>query len=59
MGTSACSLAATAAGTTLTRDELGSRLKGLMVLRPSESTPDARVDDYIKPYEKTGSGSWR
>ena len=38
--------------TTLTRDELGSRLKGLMVLRPLESTPDARVDDYIKPYEK-------
>lgn len=23
-----------------------------MVLRPLESTPDARVDDYIKPYEK-------
>ncbi|BCT18954.1 TPA: type I secretion system permease/ATPase [Enterobacter asburiae] len=38
--------------TTLTRDELGARLKGLMVLRPLESTPDARVDDYIKPYEK-------
>ncbi|NQF21957.1 type I secretion system permease/ATPase, partial [Enterobacter hormaechei] len=38
--------------TTLTRDELGTRLKGLMVLRPLESTPDARVDDYIKPYEK-------
>lgn len=38
--------------TTLTREEIGSRLKGLMVLRPLESTPDARVDDYIKPYEK-------
>lgn len=38
--------------TTLTREALGSRLKGLMVLRPLESTPDARVDDYIKPYEK-------
>ena len=35
--------------TVLTREELGSRLKGLMVLRPLESTPDARVDDYIKP----------
>ena len=45
--------------TTLTRDALGSRLKTLLVLRPLESTPDARVDDYIKPYEKTGSGSWR
>ncbi|MCK7258195.1 type I secretion system permease/ATPase [Enterobacter asburiae] len=38
--------------TTLTREEIGSRLKGLMVLRPLESTPDTRVDDYIKPYEK-------
>lgn len=38
--------------TRLTREELGTRLTGLTVLRPLESTPDARVDDYIKPYEK-------
>lgn len=38
--------------TVLTREELGTRLKMLVVLRPLESTPDARVDDYIKPYEK-------
>ncbi|VFS41082.1 type I secretion membrane protein, ATP binding protein, protein export [Enterobacter cancerogenus] len=38
--------------TTLTREALGTRLKALLVLRPLESTPDARVDDYIKPYEK-------
>ena len=46
--------------TTLTREALGARLKTLLVLRLLESTPDARVDDYIKPYaRKTGSGSWR
>ena len=38
--------------TVLSRDELATRLTTLMVLRPLESTPDARVDDYIKPYEK-------
>jgi ATP-binding cassette, subfamily C, bacterial LapB len=38
--------------TVLVREELGSRLKRLLVLRPIGSTPDARVDDYIKPYEK-------
>jgi ATP-binding cassette subfamily C protein LapB len=38
--------------TTLTLEALGTRLKTLLVLRPLESTPDARVDDYIKPYEK-------
>lgn len=38
--------------TVLTRDELGERLISLKVLRPLESTPDARVDDYIKPYQK-------
>ncbi|HEY1846380.1 MAG TPA: type I secretion system permease/ATPase [Buttiauxella sp.] len=38
--------------TELSRDELATRLTSLMVLRPLESTPDARVDDYIKPYEK-------
>lgn len=39
--------------TVLTREELGTRLKGLMVLRPLESVPDARVDEYIKPYKKS------
>lgn len=38
--------------TVLTRDALGERLISLKVLRPLESTPDARVDDYIKPYQK-------
>ncbi|HEB0854802.1 type I secretion system permease/ATPase [Citrobacter werkmanii] len=38
--------------TVLTREELATRLLGGVVLRPLESTPDARVDDYIKPYEK-------
>ncbi|WP_075183587.1 type I secretion system permease/ATPase [Pantoea sp. 1.19] len=38
--------------TPIDRDKLASRLTGLLVLRPLESTPDARVDDYIKPYEK-------
>lgn len=38
--------------TVLTREELATRLQGMWVLRPLESTPDARVDEYIKPYEK-------
>ncbi|HBL4691774.1 type I secretion system permease/ATPase [Citrobacter sedlakii] len=38
--------------TVLPRDELSARLKALFILRPLESTPDARVDDYIKPYKK-------
>lgn len=38
--------------TTLTREELVARLQRIMVLRPAESVRDARVDDYIKPYEK-------
>ncbi|EMH4161540.1 type I secretion system permease/ATPase [Pluralibacter gergoviae] len=38
--------------TVLTLEELSSRLKGIVVLRPLESVPDARVDEYIKPYEK-------
>ncbi len=36
----------------LSCDELASRLKGLVVLRPLESIPDARVDDYVKPWKK-------
>ncbi|QGX91114.1 type I secretion system permease/ATPase [Tatumella sp. TA1] len=38
--------------TTLTREELATRLQRIIVLRPAESVRDARVDDYIKPYEK-------
>ena len=38
--------------TVLTLEALAARLKGVMVLRPLESVPDARVDDYIKPYQK-------
>ncbi|MGP3593667.1 hypothetical protein [Vagococcus sp. WN89Y] len=37
----------------LTRAELAARLVNRVVLRPLESTPDARVDDYIKPYKKS------
>ena len=36
----------------LSCDELASRLKGLVVLRPLDSIPDARVDDYVKPWKK-------
>lgn len=36
----------------LSCEELASRLKGLVVLRPLESIPDARVDDYVKPWKK-------
>ncbi|HID4047743.1 TPA: type I secretion system permease/ATPase [Pluralibacter gergoviae] len=38
--------------TVLKLEELGTRLKTTVVLRPLESVPDARVDEYIKPYEK-------
>ncbi|KNC93358.1 type I secretion system permease/ATPase [Trabulsiella odontotermitis] len=38
--------------TVLTRDDVASRMKTLLILRPLESTPDARVDDYIQPYKK-------
>lgn len=31
--------------------ELNSRLVQLAVLRPAESVPDSRVDEYIKPYQ--------
>lgn len=36
----------------LSREELAQRLKGIAVLRPLESIPDARVDDYVKPWKK-------
>lgn len=36
---------------TLGLDELQARLETLAVLRPARAVPDARVDDYIKPYE--------
>lgn len=38
--------------TVLPRAELAGRLKNLLVLRPLESVPDARVDDYVKPWQK-------
>jgi ATP-binding cassette subfamily C protein LapB len=38
--------------TTMPRAELVPRLKALLVLRPLESIPDARVDDYVKPWQK-------
>lgn len=38
--------------TVLSQDVLSERLVKLFVLRPLESIPDARVDDYIKPYQK-------
>lgn len=38
--------------TVVSRDELAKRLKGIILLRPLNSIPDARVDDYVKPYQK-------
>jgi ATP-binding cassette subfamily C protein LapB len=38
--------------TTITLEELTSQLKKLVILRPLHNIPDARVDDYIKPYQK-------
>lgn len=45
--------------TTLTRDELGSRLKGLMVLRPWSPRRMRAWMITSNPMRKTGSGSWR
>lgn len=36
----------------LKRDELVEKVAVAVILRPAKSIPDARVDDYIKPYEK-------
>ena len=51
MGTSACSLAATAARNNADAGRARFAVKGADGAA-SRSTPDARVDDYIKPYEK-------
>lgn len=37
---------------TLPADEVLERISTLAILRPLQSFPDARVDDYIKPYKK-------
>lgn len=36
---------------TFSVEELQSRIQSLYILRPESSIPDARVDEYIKPYE--------
>lgn len=51
-GTSACSLAATGAGDNADARRTRYAVKGADGAASLESTPDARVDDYIKPYEK-------
>lgn len=38
--------------TTIPADELRPRIAKMALLRPLKSIPDARVDDYIKPYKK-------
>ena len=38
---------------TLTRDVLQSNIRHVYILRPEKSVPDARVDEYIKPYESS------
>jgi ATP-binding cassette, subfamily C, bacterial LapB len=37
---------------TVTPDVLEKNIKQLYVLRPEKSVPDARVDEYVKPYEE-------
>lgn len=51
-GTSACSLAATGPGDDADARRTRFAVKGADGAASLESTPDARVDDYIKPYEK-------
>ncbi|WP_193075056.1 type I secretion system permease/ATPase [Pseudomonas sp. FME51] len=36
---------------TLPREQLLARARTMVVLRPARAVPDARVDDYIKPYQ--------
>lgn len=36
----------------MTLDELGERVMTAIVLRPARSIPDARVDDYIQPFDR-------
>jgi len=38
--------------TVIPADQLATRIEQLAILRPLKSIPDARVDDYIKPYKK-------
>ena len=38
---------------TLTLDVLQSNIRQVYILRPEKSVPDARVDEYIKPYESS------
>jgi ATP-binding cassette subfamily C protein LapB len=38
--------------TTLTSEQLAERAKSITLLRPLHSIPDARVDNYIRPYNK-------
>ncbi|MEZ2904201.1 type I secretion system permease/ATPase [Acinetobacter terrestris] len=38
---------------TLTLDVLQSNIRHVYILRPEKSVPDARVDEYIKPYESS------
>lgn len=35
----------------LPREQLQARARSMVVLRPARAAPDARVDDYIKPYQ--------
>jgi ATP-binding cassette subfamily C protein LapB len=36
--------------TELTQDEVTGRVKRIAILRPQQAVPDARVDDYVKPF---------
>jgi ATP-binding cassette subfamily C protein LapB len=38
---------------TLTLDELSQNVSSVYIIRPEKSVPDARVDEYIKPYESS------
>lgn len=38
--------------TSLSADELSRRAKRAAILRPNTAVPDARVDDYVRPYRK-------
>ncbi|VFS45237.1 type I secretion system ATPase [Budvicia aquatica] len=42
--------------TPLNATEISERIKLVILLKPESSVPDARVDEYIKPYKKTGFG---
>src|SRR5690606_38196365 len=37
--------------TALSREQLVARARTMVVLRPARAVPDARVDDYFKPYQ--------